>query len=182
MYSVASPQFIAPELVASHFHVREGDIVADFGAGSGYFTPVLAAAAGPSGRVVACEIQKNLVEKIGCVARQCGHGNVEVLWCDIEADRGIPLNDSVFDAGGVFNTFFQIEDKAAAVRELHRVIRPGGVVHVIEWNDSCGGVGPTDEQVVDMPTLCDWFESHYFVLEREYPAGTHHYGVTFRAI
>ncbi len=182
MYSTEFAQFIVPEVVASHFHLRDGDIIADFGAGAGYFTPVLAMAAGPSGRVVACEIQKNLVEKIGCTARQCGHSNVEVLWCDIEEEGGIPLNDHLLDAGGLINTFFQLEDKATAVKEIHRVIRSGGVVHVIEWNDSYGGIGPSPEQVVDKASLCNWFEGDCFVLEREYPAGEHHYGLTFRAI
>ncbi|MFN3188477.1 MAG: class I SAM-dependent methyltransferase [Candidatus Paceibacteria bacterium] len=182
MYSTEFPKFIAPEVVASHFHVREGDMIADFGAGSGYFTPVFALATGPTGRVLACEIQKSLVEKIGCVARQCGHSNVDVLWCDIEEERGIPLNDDILDAGGLINTFFQIEDKATAVREIHRVIRPGGVIHVIEWNDSYAGIGPSLEQVVDKEALCDWFESDLFMLEREYPAGAHHYGLTFRVV
>jgi len=182
MYSTEFPQFIVPEVVCSHFHIHEGDLVADFGAGSGYFTPYFSAAAGPSGRVMVCEIQKNLLEKIGSIARQCGHSNVEVVWCDLEEENGIPFNNDLLDGGSLINTFFQIEDKAAAVREIHRVIRSGGVVHVIEWNDSYGGIGPSAEQVVGKNTLCDWFEADCFVLEREYPAGDHHYGVTFRVI
>ena len=182
MNSVLPQRFIVPEVVASHFHIREGDVFADFGAGSGYFTPTLALAVGSKGRVVACEIQKNLVEKIGQLARQSGYSNVDVLWCDIDEEGGIPLKDNSLDAGGLFNTFFQLENKAIAVQEIHRVIRPGGVVHVIDWTDSYGGIGPAPQQVVSKAELCDWFEANGFVLEREYPAGAHHYGVTFRAI
>jgi ubiquinone/menaquinone biosynthesis C-methylase UbiE len=182
MQTVTPTQFLVPDVVASHFHVREGDLIADFGAGSGHFTSVLARATGPTGRVIACEIQKPLVEKIGVAARQTGLSNIDVLWCDIAIAGGIPLYDDVLDSGGLFNTFFQIEDKAIAVKELRRVIRPGGVIHIIEWSDSGGGIGPTLEQIVDKPELCAWFEADGFMLEREYPAGAHHYGVTFRVL
>lgn len=30
-------RFVVPDIVATHFHIREGDIIADFGAGSGFF-------------------------------------------------------------------------------------------------------------------------------------------------
>ena len=59
--------FVTPEIVVSHFHIREGDVVADFGAGSGYYTPELSRRVG-NGRVYACEIQKALVEKVGALA------------------------------------------------------------------------------------------------------------------
>ena len=56
-------RFVIPSVVSSHFHIRDGDIVADFGAGVGNFIPELSKRAGPDGRVYACEIQKNLIEK-----------------------------------------------------------------------------------------------------------------------
>lgn len=182
MYSTESSQFIVPEMLASQFHLRDGDVVADFGAGSGYFTPVMAVSIGRAGKVLACEIQKNLVERIGHDSRKRGHSNVEVLWCDIEQEGGIPINDGTLDVGSLINTFFQIEDKASMVREIRRVMRSKGVVHVIDWSDSYAGIGPAPEQVVDKDTVCGWFEAEPFVLEREYTVGSHHYGLTFRAI
>lgn len=182
MNSVSPIRFVIPEVVATHFHIHEGDVVADFGAGAGYFIPTLALAVGPKGKIIACEIQKNLVEKIGFVAREHGHNNVDVLWSDLEEKDGIPIKEGSLDAGILVNTFFQLEDKATAVREFRRVIRTGGVIHVIEWSESYGGIGPATKQVVDKSSLCDWFEADGFVLEREYPTGAHHYGVTFRTI
>jgi ubiquinone/menaquinone biosynthesis C-methylase UbiE len=175
-------RFVIPEVVASHFHIHEGDRVADFGAGSGYFIPTLSKAVGPEGRVYACEIQKVLVEKLGAMVRKDGYGNVEVLWCDLEHPNGIKLQTGVLDAGILVNTFFQFEDKENGAIELRRVIRTGGVLHVIDWSESFGGLGPLSEQIVTKAQTCDYFEAHGFMLEREYPAGDHHYGVSFRAI
>ena len=81
-------RFVIPAVVATHFHLREGDQVADLGAGSGFFLKVLSEAVGPSGKVYACEIQKSLVEKLAETARVQGLFNIVPLWCDLEESRG----------------------------------------------------------------------------------------------
>ena len=58
-------RFVDPNVVVSHFHIRKGDVVADFGAGSGFFVEALAQHVGSEGKIFACEIQRELVEKIG---------------------------------------------------------------------------------------------------------------------
>jgi ubiquinone/menaquinone biosynthesis C-methylase UbiE len=182
MNQTAPLRFVMPEVVSTHFHLEEGSVVADFGAGVGYFIPALSKAVGPTGRVIACEIQKALVEKLGSFVRQQGLGNVNVVWCDLEAPQGNTLVDNSIDAGVMINTFFQFEEKAAAVAECQRVLKKGGALHVIDWSESFGGTGPAPEQVVDKQSMIAWFEGGGFVLEREYPAGSHHYGLTFRVI
>jgi predicted methyltransferase len=182
MNSILSPRFVEPAVVATHFHLGAGDVVGDFGAGSGYFTGVLSAAVGPTGRVYAVEIQKVLVEKLGAQVRSHGYSNVDVLWCDLESPRGIRLNDSQLDVGIMVNTFFQLEEKGVAIAELHRVLKPGGMMYVIDWTESFGGLGPTPETIVSQAETIDYFETGKFVLEREYPAGEHHYGLAFRSV
>ena len=175
-------QLMSPVLVASHFHLKEGDKVADFGAGSGFFIKPLSEAVGSLGRVYACDIQKGLVEKIGDYARLTGLGNVHPLWCDLEEVNGIKLPNLALDAGVLSNTLFQFEDKVTAITEIHRVLRPGGLVFVIDWTESFGGLGPRTTDVVDKDAATALFETQHFILEREFPAGDHHYGLAFRKI
>lgn len=173
---------MSPALVATHFHLKAGDRVADFGAGSGFFIKPLSEAVGAEGRVYACDIQKSLVEKIGDYARLAGLSNVHPLWCDLEEVNGIKLPNLALDAGVLSNTLFQLEDKAVAIAEMRRVLRPGGLVFVIDWTDSFGGMGPRTADVVDKEMAIALFETQQFILEREYPAGDHHYGLAFRKI
>jgi len=175
-------RFVIPDVVATQFHLHEGDVVADLGAGTGYFMSALATAVGSTGRVIACEIQKPLVEKLGTVARQHGYTNVDVLWCDLEELGGVKVKDQSLDAAILVNTFFQLEDKRTAIDEFHRILRTGGVIHVIDWSESYSGLGPATDQVVSKDDTIDLFETNGFVLEREYAAGDHHYGLTFRAL
>ena len=131
MNFVLPGRFVVPEVVSTHFHIKEGDVVADFGAGSGFFLKILSKSVGSEGRVYACEIQKYLVEKIGEFIRLNNLANVHPLWCDLEEINGIKLNDNSLDAGLLVNTLFQFEQKELAIKEIRRTLRPGGVLHVI---------------------------------------------------
>lgn len=173
-------RFMTPETLVSHFHLRPGDEVADFGAGSGNFTFVLAKAVGPTGKVYACEIQKNLVETLADAARRRGLDNLEAIWCDIEAHKGTKLESDSLDAAVLVNAFFQMEQKAEAIEEIKRVLRPGGKLFVVDWSDSFGGLGPNRENVITETEARDLIEEHGLPFERSFDSGDHHYGLAFR--
>jgi ubiquinone/menaquinone biosynthesis C-methylase UbiE len=182
MNTIFSGQFVVPEVVVSHFHLKAGDKVADFGAGNGFFLKPLSVAVGEAGKVYACEIQKSLVEKIGDMVRLQALTNVHPLWCDLEEVNGIKLNNNAVDAGILVNTLFQFELKEVALVEMRRVIRPGGVLHIIDWTESFGGMGPQAAEVLVKDRAVDLCEANGFILENEFPAGDHHYGITVRKV
>jgi ubiquinone/menaquinone biosynthesis C-methylase UbiE len=174
--------FVVPDVVVSHFHLKPGDIIADFGAGSGFFLKALSTRVGFEGKVFACEIQKRLVEKVSETVRTLGLTNVYPLWCDLEESNGIKIKDETLDVGLLINTLFQIENKEAGITEMARTLRSGGRLLIIDWTDSANGMGPIADHVMtarDTAALC---ESYGFVLENEFPAGSHHYGLAFRKI
>ncbi len=171
---------MVPEVVSTNFHLRQGDKIADFGAGKGYFMKTLSNFVGPEGRVYACEIQKGMVEAITDLAQSERLGNVEPIWCDLEALNGTKLDDGILDVGILVNTLFILEDKDTAIEEMKRTLRSGGKLFVIDWTESFGGLGPHPTQVVDEDTAKDIFEAHGFVFERDFDAGDHHYGLAFR--
>lgn len=175
-------RFVTPNVVASHFHLREGDTVADFGAGSGYFIPELSKRVGPSGRVYACDIQKGLVEKVGALAREQGLGNIHPLWCDVEEPNGVKIQSGTLDVGVLVNTLFAFEEKVPAIQEIARTLRTGAKLFVIDWTESFGGLGPTPDHVVTADEAKALFESNGFVFESDYESGGHHYGLMFRKL
>jgi len=86
-------RFVIPDVVATHFHLRPGDTVGDFGAGTGFFATVLSRLVGPEGKVYCVEIQKNLVEKLIDKVQREHLGNVEVIWGDLEEEGATKLGD-----------------------------------------------------------------------------------------
>jgi SAM-dependent methyltransferase len=185
MYIMNTPiggRFVIPDVVSTHFHLREGELVADFGAGSGFFLQTLSRAVGSTGRVFACEIQKPLVEKLADNARIPGLQNIHPLWCDLEEENGIKLGTGELDAAILVNTLFMIEDKETSVKEMSRTIRSGGKLFVIDWTESFAGMGPQAGDVVPEVNAVALFESNDFILDTDFPAGDHHYGLAFRKV
>ena len=180
MYPATFGKFIDPRVVISHFHLREGEHIADFGAGSGHYMKPLADVVGQSGKVYLCEIQKNLVEALGIKIHEARLRNVHTLWCDLEAPNGIKLRDGLLDAGLVSNTLFQFQDKNAGLKEIGRTIRKGGKLFIIDWTDSFGGLGPAPSHVVREEDARTLVADAGFTVERTFPAGDHHYGIACR--
>jgi ubiquinone/menaquinone biosynthesis C-methylase UbiE len=159
MYPATLGKFADPQTIATHFHLHRGDMVADFGAGDGAYMKSLSDAVGPGGKVYLCEIQKNLVEKLGIKSRELRVHNVHPLWCDFETSGGTKLK---------------------ALGEIARVIKKGGKLFVIEWSDSFGGMGPAASHVVDETAARSFLEPAGFSVEQTFPAGDHHYGLSCR--
>ncbi len=172
--------FVVPEVVSTHFHLRPGDTVGDFGAGAGFFATVLSRLVGHDGKVYCVEIQKNLVEKLIDKVRREHLSNVEVFWGDLEEDGATKIPDESLDAAVIVNTLFQTEDRNLAVREITRSLRSGGKLFIIDWTESWGGLGPQPGQVLDKDEARAVAESVGLTFEREFDAGDHHYGLSFR--
>jgi ubiquinone/menaquinone biosynthesis C-methylase UbiE len=155
-------------------------MVADFGAGGGYFLAPLSTAVGAEGTVYALDIQKGLVAALGEQVRRENLSNVRVLWVDLEEPQGTTLTAGVLDAVTIINTLFQFEEKPAVFAEAYRTLRSGGKLFIIEWSESFQNLGPEPSAVVSSSAARALAEAAGFVHERDFPAGDHHYGLAFR--
>jgi ubiquinone/menaquinone biosynthesis C-methylase UbiE len=180
MYPRTLGKFVDPRVVVTHFHLREGDVVADLGAGSGHYMKPLADAVGSSGIVYLCEIQKNLVDALGNAARDAHLTNVRPVWCDLEKMGGSTLADNLLDAVLISNTLFQAQDKKTLLAEAARITRKGGKLFIVDWTDSFGGLGPQPKDVVLESEARSLAEEAGFSAENTFPAGEHHYGIMCR--
>ncbi len=180
MYPKVMGKFVEPQVVTSHFHLRESDVVADFGAGSGHYMKPLADAVGKAGRVYLCEIQKNLVDALGIRAHELHLPNVHPVWCDLEMPNGTKLKEGLLDAGLLSNTHFQITNKSAALAEIARVTRKGGKLFVVDWTDSYCGMGPHPDHIIREDAARALLAQAGFTVEHTFPVGEHHYGLACR--
>jgi ubiquinone/menaquinone biosynthesis C-methylase UbiE len=154
--------FLNPSYALANAGIREGQAVADFNAGGGFFTRAAARAVGD-----------------GTVWAEGLH-NVEVLRANIEAKAGSGLPSGHFDAVIAANILFSAHDKTAVVKEIYRVLKKAGRAVVIDWTSSHGGLGPHPEQVVSEAEARDLFEQNGFSYLEKIPAGAYHWGFTVR--
>src|SRR3989344_16181 len=172
--------FMQPERVARSFDLRPGMIVADFGAGAGYFTIPIARIIGDNGKVYAIDIQKNALDSIKARAALEHLLQVEPVWTDLELQNGSHLPASATDFVVVANILFQAEKKQEIFLEAARIVRSGGGLAVLEWNDSPLPAGPALALRVPKAEARRLAESAGFSLVREFGAGSHHYGLLFQ--
>lgn len=173
--------FMQPERVArSFFDLRPGMIVADFGAGAGYFTIPIARIIGDNGKVYAIDIQKNALDSIKARAGLEHLLQVEPVWADLELPNGSHLPPSAVDFVVVANILFQVEKKREIFLEAARALRSGGCLAVLEWNESPFPAGPALVLRIPKAEARRLAESAGFSLVREFDAGDHHYGLLFK--
>ncbi|MFA5773193.1 MAG: class I SAM-dependent methyltransferase [Candidatus Paceibacterota bacterium] len=172
--------FTNPEQNILHLGLTEGMRVADFGAGTGFYSKAASAKVGYTGKVYAIEVQKDLVKRLESEIKSWGILNIDCIWGDIEKRNGTKISDQSVDVVIVSNVLFQAEDKLGLIDEAKRVLKKGGKVLLIDWSDSFGGMGPTTESVVTESMAKELFEKRGFKLEESISTSAHHYGIIFK--
>lgn len=106
-----------------------GQRVLEVGPGSGYYTLAVAGAVGSRGRLDIFDLQQPMLDLTLRRARDRGLDNVVATQGDA---RRLPYDDATFDAAFLVTVLGEIPDQQAALRELARVVRPGGRVVIGE--------------------------------------------------
>ena len=172
--------FSDPETVVPYFELTDGNIVADFGAGSGHYSIVMSKCVGNNGRIYAIDIQKDLLTRLEVEAKQAGARNIHIVWGDMEKSGGTKLADNSVDFVLLANALFQSTARYSIVLEAKRILRSEGKVAVIDWSDSFNNLGPMAEHLAKPEEVKQIFTQAGFTLEKDFPAGAHHYGLLFR--
>ena len=172
--------FTNPEQNILHLGLKEGMRVADFGAGTGFYSKAASTRVGYTGKVYAIEVQKDLVKKLESEVKQWGITNIDCIWGDIETKGGTKIADQSLDAVIISNVLFQAEDKLGLVDEARRLLKKSGEVLLIDWKESFGGMGPIPEHIVSESMAKELFEKRGFKFVRDIPTNAHHYGIIFK--
>lgn len=177
----AAPQtFLEPQRIVRYFELERGDHAADFGAGHGYFTIPMARLVGGDGRVYALDIQKTALDIIRSKARIEHLLNIELICADLDEPRGSKLKDKFLDFVLISNILFQMERKERLLGEAFRVLREKSTLAVVEWDETSTPLGPPLNVRVRKQDAIRLAQEAGFRLEREFEAGSHHYGLLFQ--
>jgi len=119
-----------PEVVLDALELRGGEVVADLGAGSGYFTFRIAPRVGRTGRVLAVEIQDEMLATIRRRAAALKVTNVEEIKGS-EADPKLPA--SGVDLVLMVDVYHELVYPFEVMTKLREALKPGGWVVFVEY-------------------------------------------------
>jgi ubiquinone/menaquinone biosynthesis C-methylase UbiE len=120
-----------PDAVIQALKLEEGHIVADIGAGSGYFTLRLTQAVGSEGMVYAVDTASGMLHHLRQRLREEGISNVRTM----KVPPHDPLLvDGSIDVAFVCNTYHHIEDREVYLRKIRKALKPDGRIIIIEFN------------------------------------------------
>lgn len=120
----------APEQVLAALALQPGQVVADFGAGTGYFTWRLARAVGPSGRVYAVDLQPEMLARLRTNMAARGVSNVVTVTAT-EQDPRLP--EAGLDLILMVDVYHELAWPHEVLTALGRALKPGGRLVFVEY-------------------------------------------------
>ena len=139
-----------PDQVMDTLGVAEAAVVADIGAGAGWFTVRLARRVGPNGKVYSEDVQPEMVAAIS--RRVTAEGLLNVISVlGVEGDPRLPL--SALHAVLIVDAYHEFDDRVTLLRNLAKSLRPDGKIGVIDFKLEGSGPGPPTEERVKPETV-----------------------------
>jgi len=111
--------------------IEPGQTVVDIGAGTGLFTRLFSEAVGKEGRVIAVDIAKEFLDHIKTTSAKLGQQNVETVLCTADSTE---LPENSIDVAFICDTYHHFEFPLKTMASLHRALKPGGRVIVIDYH------------------------------------------------
>jgi SAM-dependent methyltransferase len=117
--------------------LREGHSIMDYGCGPGIFVLPAGRMVGKNGKVYALDVRSKMLEHISQRAASEGLTNIVTMLME-RSGTGINVKDGTLDVVLVYDVMHEIEDRMGLLSELHRIIKPGGLLSVFPMHMGTG--------------------------------------------
>jgi len=168
-----------PDEVVTQLQLHPGDVIADIGAGTGYFTRRFAAAVGPSGKALGLDIEATMVMYMNDEAQKQALTNLSA--------RQVPPNDPQLapqsvDVVFICDTYHHMQERVAYARLLAQALKPGGRVVIVDFQKRPLPLGPPLEWKLAPETVTEEFRQAGFQLARSVDFLPYQYFLEFTLI
>ncbi len=118
-----------PDEVVRAMGLKDGDTVADIGAGTGYFTRRIAKAVAPRGVAIGYDVERGMVEYMRADAKKLGYANYHA---ELVAPSAPALPRAGFTVIFMCNTYHHIENRPAYVRSIVPALKKAGRIVIVD--------------------------------------------------
>jgi len=165
-----------PHEVLMSLGFKEGETIADIGAGSGYFAFRFAQHVGDSGRVYAVDISPDMILHMNQRIRDMKVKNMVTV---LSAPDDPMLMDGSIDRFFLCEVWHHIQDKTKYLALMKKMLKPGGQVIMIDFQKKELPVGPPDEMKIARDDVIKQMEAAGFQLHKENTFLPYHYFLIF---
>src|SRR4030095_679904 len=158
--------------------IADAAVVADVGAGSGWFTSRLARRVGPRGIIYAQDVQLEMLNAITRRVQREGLQNVKPI-LGRGSDPRLPARS--LDAVLVVDAYHEIEDRVTMLANIARALKPQGRIGVVDFKLDGTGPGPSLEERVSPDVVVKDAERAGLRLIRQEPFLAYQYFLIFGA-
>ncbi len=137
--------------------LRPGETLLELGPGPGAFTVDAARRLGPEGRLIAVDIQPEMIAQVEERVRLAGLTNVKT---HVASAYELPIEDDSVDRAFLVTVLPEIPDPVRGLREVYRVLKPGGLFSTTEEF--------MDPDYPRRQTTVDWAEAAGFEAAESY--------------
>jgi arsenite methyltransferase len=165
-----------PHEVIMALGLREGEIVADIGAGSGYFALRLAHHVGDKGRVYAVDTNPDMIVYLNRRIRDMKLKNVVTV---LAAPDDPLLMDASIDRFFICDTWHHVQSQEHYLALMKKLLKPGGQIIIIDFHKKELPVGAPMEMKIAREDLVRQMESNGFKLSKEHTFLPYQYFLIF---
>ncbi len=125
--------FQSPEKVIERSGIKAGMTVLELGCGSGAYTAYMARAIGEQGKLYAVDIQPAMLRQLERKLSRKENEDIHNIELKEASAYGLHFADDSIDLTCMVTVLMEIRDRGRALREVYRVLKPGGVLAVTEF-------------------------------------------------
>lgn len=150
-------------LAIARMPLRPGSVVADIGAGTGYYTFRIAPKV-PAGKVVAVDVQAAFVDTLKARKEKLGLKNVEV----VQGGRRSPhLPEASIDLALLVDVYHELEYPQEMLQAIHRALKPGGKLLLLEYRAEDPAIPIKELHKMSVAQVRKELEANGFKLEKQ---------------
>lgn len=172
-------KFINPQNVVSQMGLKSGNVVADLGAGAGFFSIAAAKIVNNTGKVLAVDVQQSKLTAVTSSASQQGLKNIAVVQADLEIPiKGIP--DTICDAVIMASVLHEVKNREQLLKNAYQILKTGGLLLAVDWKAEHTIFGPALEKRISEADLEKQLAALGLQKVKSIPADMFHYAMLFQ--
>lgn len=163
-----------PRAILEEAGVKEGERVADFGCGVGFFVMELSSIVGSTGKVFAIDIDRDMLDSLKSKALDSGTRNIYGILANLEEPGSTGLDSESVDVVLMINLLHLIKNKDVVFSEAQRILKRGGKMVLMDWSDKGQHNMLEKEDAVDSKEVRDLAKKLGFKRFKTFEAGLAH--------